>query len=92
LQQTLDLPGDLTLDQVVAAGGIIKPAEKERNLIPVWSVVESPARPASISSTSNNPSSNHPQYLPPLNPTSKPIFLTPFLDTFQPVEVPLIQA
>ncbi|MGD9331614.1 MAG: YicC/YloC family endoribonuclease [Desulfobacterales bacterium] len=40
LQQTLDLPGDLTLDQVVAAGGIIKPAEKERNLIPVWSVVE----------------------------------------------------
>jgi len=39
LQDTLHLPGDVTLDVLIGAGGIIKPAEADRDLDPVWAVV-----------------------------------------------------
>jgi uncharacterized protein (TIGR00255 family) len=40
LQRELNLPGSVSLDLLINAGGVIKPAEKERDLDPVWSVVE----------------------------------------------------
>ncbi len=40
LQHELNLPGGISLELLVSAGGIIKPAEKERDLEPVWSTVE----------------------------------------------------
>ena len=40
LQRELNLPGGVSLDLLINAGGVIKPAEKERDLDPVWSVVE----------------------------------------------------
>jgi len=39
LQGTLHLPGDVTLDMLIGAGGIIKPAEADRDMDPVWAVV-----------------------------------------------------
>lgn len=40
LQRELNLPGGVSLDLLINAGGVIKPTEKERDLDPVWSVVE----------------------------------------------------
>ena len=40
LQQTFNLQGGLSLDLLVSAGGLIKPTEQERDLEPVWLVVE----------------------------------------------------
>ena len=40
LQCELNLPGGVSLDLLINAGGVIKPAEKERDLDSVWSVVE----------------------------------------------------
>ena len=40
LQRELDLSGDVSLDLLINAGGIIKPAEKERDLDALWSVLE----------------------------------------------------
>lgn len=39
MQDALHLPGDVTLDVLIGAGGIIKPAEADRDLDPVWAVV-----------------------------------------------------
>lgn len=40
LQQALKLPGGITLEMLVAAGGVVKPAENERDLEAVWEVAE----------------------------------------------------
>jgi len=39
LQRELNIQGELSLDMLITAGGIIKPAESERNLDPIWPVV-----------------------------------------------------
>jgi uncharacterized protein (TIGR00255 family) len=39
LQRELKLTGDLTLDLLIGAGGIIKPTEAEQDLEPIWSIV-----------------------------------------------------
>jgi len=39
LQRELDIPGAPSLEMLIAAGGIIKPAESERDLDPIWPVV-----------------------------------------------------
>jgi len=39
LQRELNIQGELSLDMMITAGGIIKPAEGERNLDPIWPVV-----------------------------------------------------
>ena len=39
LQRTLHLPGEVTLEMLIGAGGIIKPAEADRDMDPVWAVV-----------------------------------------------------
>jgi uncharacterized protein (TIGR00255 family) len=40
MQRELDLSGSVSLDLLINAGGIIKPAEKERDLDAIWSVLE----------------------------------------------------
>ena len=40
LQSALNLSGGVSLDLLINAGGVIKPAEKERDLDAIWSVVE----------------------------------------------------
>lgn len=40
LQDKLNLSGSVSLDLLIGAGGIIKPAEKERDLDPIWSLAE----------------------------------------------------
>jgi uncharacterized protein (TIGR00255 family) len=40
LQRALHLSGEVSLDLLIGAGGIIKPAEAERDLGPIWLVVQ----------------------------------------------------
>ena len=46
LQQALDLSGGVSLELLINAGGVIKPAEKERDLNLVWSDLEASLREA----------------------------------------------
>ena len=39
LQRELNIQGEIALDMLIAAGGIIKPAESERDMEPIWPVV-----------------------------------------------------
>ena len=40
LQRELSIPGEISLDMLIGAGGIIKPAESERDMDPIWPVVQ----------------------------------------------------
>jgi uncharacterized protein (TIGR00255 family) len=40
LQQELNIQGEISLDMLIGAGGIIKPAESDRNMDPIWPVVQ----------------------------------------------------
>ncbi len=40
LQRELNIPGEISLDMLIGAGGIIKPAESERDMDPIWPVVQ----------------------------------------------------
>jgi uncharacterized protein (TIGR00255 family) len=40
LKHELNIAGEITLDMLISAGGILKPAESERDMDPIWSVVQ----------------------------------------------------
>jgi uncharacterized protein (TIGR00255 family) len=40
LQRELNIPGEISLDMLIGAGGIIKPAESVRDMDPIWPVVQ----------------------------------------------------